>query len=55
MSESKTEQDNKTEESITRKQLAELLNGDLSREIPGDHCVRGVLASAQRSPVYECR
>ena len=32
MSESKPEQDNKTEELITRKQLAELLNGDLSRE-----------------------
>jgi bacterioferritin len=32
MSESKTQHDNKAEELITRKQLAELLNGDLSRE-----------------------
>lgn len=32
MPESKTEHDNNTKESITRKQLAELLNGDLSRE-----------------------
>jgi bacterioferritin len=54
MSESKTEHDNQAEESITRKQLAELLNGDLSREFQAIIAYVVYSQSAERPPVHEC-